>query len=64
MYEIASRYWDRLWTTPDPSVRNLVALLLCTAVYAVFLSRGHERAYVRARRPQRCPDSILRGGGG
>lgn len=63
MPETVSRYWDWLGSAADPSVRNLVALLVCIAVYSAFLSRGRDKAYGRTRRPQRCADSVLRGGG-
>ena len=58
-------WWDRLVSSPDPSARNVVILVTSIALYAVFLARrGAIPSPRRTRRPSRCPDSVLRDGGG
>ena len=62
MPEIVSRSLNWLVSWSDPSTRNLASLVLCMALYGVFLCRDRGAPTRGSRRPYRNADSVLRGG--
>jgi hypothetical protein len=62
----ALEWWERLVFSSEPTARNLMFLVVSIALYGAFLTRGdaNDLSYRRTRRSSRCPDSILRDGGG
>ena len=60
MTEIVTELMHFLGSGQDPLVRNVVASLLCIALYGLYIAREGELSSHRARRPRRSPDSILR----
>jgi hypothetical protein len=44
-----------------PALRNLVFLVACIVLYGIYINLDSAGGSRRARRPLRCPDSILRG---